>query len=146
MNLDRFLDQCEANNWGVDTPIKGIVDCQDGVPETVIYDTDYVIVYAGDGSGLALQIPVASILKLPDDADLKLSIMDNPNRLGANLEHITRVTGYFSKVAGWNPGKRGELRDRHKGWDAGAGEWGYKVAIWAQGCPHGDTQQQVEVE
>jgi len=33
---------------------------------------------------------------------------------GRNVEQITRVTGYFSKVAGWNKGKRGELKDRHR--------------------------------
>ncbi len=31
---------------------------------------------------------------------------------GRNVEHITRVTGYFSRVEGWNKGKRGELTDR----------------------------------
>ncbi|MCK5397926.1 MAG: hypothetical protein KAJ33_06740 [Thermoplasmata archaeon] len=31
---------------------------------------------------------------------------------GRNIEHMTRVTGYFSKVAGWNKGKVGELKDR----------------------------------
>ena len=31
---------------------------------------------------------------------------------GRNVEHITRVTGYFSKVSGWNAGKRAELIDR----------------------------------
>lgn len=33
---------------------------------------------------------------------------------GRNVEHITRVTGYFSRVSGWNKGKRGELKDRHR--------------------------------
>jgi hypothetical protein len=33
---------------------------------------------------------------------------------GKNIEHITRVTGYFSKVGGWNKGKRQELIDRHR--------------------------------
>ncbi|MEA3493148.1 MAG: anaerobic ribonucleoside-triphosphate reductase [Candidatus Margulisiibacteriota bacterium] len=33
---------------------------------------------------------------------------------GRNVEHITRVTGYFSRVSGWNKGKRGELADRHR--------------------------------
>ncbi len=31
-----------------------------------------------------------------------------------NIEGITRITGYFSKVPGWNKGKIGELRDRHR--------------------------------
>ena len=29
-----------------------------------------------------------------------------------NIELITRVTGYFSKVGGWNKGKLAELKDR----------------------------------
>ncbi|MFH1683359.1 MAG: anaerobic ribonucleoside-triphosphate reductase [Candidatus Margulisiibacteriota bacterium] len=33
---------------------------------------------------------------------------------GRNIEHITRVTGYFSRVSGWNKGKRGELVDRKR--------------------------------
>jgi hypothetical protein len=33
---------------------------------------------------------------------------------GRNVEHITRVTGYFSRVSGWNRGKKGELKDRHR--------------------------------
>ena len=33
---------------------------------------------------------------------------------GRNVEHITRVTGYFSKVSGWNVGKKAELVDRYR--------------------------------
>jgi len=29
-----------------------------------------------------------------------------------NVEHMTRVTGFFSKVESWNKGKVAELRDR----------------------------------
>ncbi|MFA5771489.1 MAG: anaerobic ribonucleoside-triphosphate reductase [Thermoplasmata archaeon] len=32
----------------------------------------------------------------------------------ANVEGITRVTGFFSKVSSWNKGKRGELKDRYR--------------------------------
>ena len=31
---------------------------------------------------------------------------------GRDVEHITRVTGYLSRTAGWNKGKRQELEDR----------------------------------
>jgi len=31
-----------------------------------------------------------------------------------DIEGMTRITGYFSKVAGWNKGKLGELADRYK--------------------------------
>ena len=30
------------------------------------------------------------------------------------VEQITRITGYFTKVASWNKGKKGELRDRYR--------------------------------
>jgi len=30
------------------------------------------------------------------------------------VDHITRVTGYFSKVSGWNKGKKAELKDRFR--------------------------------
>ena len=34
---------------------------------------------------------------------------------GSNeVEGITRITGYFTKVSGWNKGKQGELRDRYR--------------------------------
>lgn len=33
---------------------------------------------------------------------------------GRNVEHITRITGYFSKVSGWNKGKKAELIDRQR--------------------------------
>ena len=32
----------------------------------------------------------------------------------ANVDHITRVTGYFTKVSGWNKGKKAELKDRYR--------------------------------
>jgi anaerobic ribonucleoside-triphosphate reductase len=31
-----------------------------------------------------------------------------------NVDGITRVTGYFSKISGWNEGKKAELEDRHR--------------------------------
>lgn len=31
-----------------------------------------------------------------------------------DLDHVTRVTGYFSKDSMWNKGKIAELRDRDK--------------------------------
>ena len=33
---------------------------------------------------------------------------------GKDVDQITRVTGYFSRVSGWNKGKAGEHRDRHR--------------------------------
>ena len=36
-------------------------------------------------------------------------------REGRVLKHMTRVVGYYSQTANWNPSKLGELKDRHKG-------------------------------
>lgn len=33
---------------------------------------------------------------------------------GKNVEQITRVTGFFSKVGSWNKGKLGELKERDR--------------------------------
>jgi len=37
-----------------------------------------------------------------------------PSCSSTNIEGITRITGYFSKIHGWNKGKIGELKDRFK--------------------------------
>jgi len=46
--------------------------------------------------------------KLTPDA-----LLSEINR-GLEVEQITRITGYFTKVSQWNKGKRGELKDRIK--------------------------------
>jgi ribonucleoside-triphosphate reductase len=37
-----------------------------------------------------------------------------PRCSSREVDGITRVTGYFSKVSGWNDGKVAELADRHR--------------------------------
>ncbi len=37
-----------------------------------------------------------------------------PHCRSENIDHITRVTGYFTKVSGWNKGKKAELKDRYR--------------------------------
>lgn len=32
---------------------------------------------------------------------------------GRNVKHLSRVTGYYAYIEGWNKGKIGELADRH---------------------------------
>jgi len=44
--------------------------------------------------------------------DLTVDKLEKILVAGRNVEHITRVTGYFSRVSGWNKGKRGELAER----------------------------------
>lgn len=55
-------------------------------------------------------------LKIEPGALEKISVAQLKSLLvgGRNIEHITRITGYFSKVEGWNKGKQGELRDRQR--------------------------------
>ena len=40
-----------------------------------------------------------------------------PHCSSANIEGITRITGYFSRIPGWNKGKMGELKDRYRSVD-----------------------------
>jgi hypothetical protein len=43
-----------------------------------------------------------------------LNVLLDQTTHGKNVEQITRVTGFFSKVQSWNKGKRGELKERHR--------------------------------
>lgn len=47
-------------------------------------------------------------------AGMTVAMLEDVTAQGHNVDHITRVTGYFSKVSGWNKGKTAELRDRAK--------------------------------
>lgn len=38
----------------------------------------------------------------------------NATHQGKNIDQITRITGYFSRIRFWNKGKIGELRERHR--------------------------------
>ncbi|OGC12830.1 anaerobic ribonucleoside-triphosphate reductase [candidate division WOR-1 bacterium RIFOXYC2_FULL_37_10] len=37
-----------------------------------------------------------------------------PSCSSPNIEGITRITGYYSRIQGWNKGKTGELKERHR--------------------------------
>jgi len=41
-------------------------------------------------------------------------VSECPHCSSVDVDGITRVTGYFSKVSGWNKGKKGELNDRFR--------------------------------
>jgi ribonucleoside-triphosphate reductase len=43
------------------------------------------------------------------------------------VDGITRITGYFTKVSSWNKGKLGELRDRYRNGEFFSGERQRKV-------------------
>lgn len=46
--------------------------------------------------------------------NLELNELVKATHQGKNIEQMTRVTGYFSKVGKWNKGKKGELKDRYR--------------------------------
>lgn len=50
--------------------------------------------------------------KAIQDNDLNFLIAKTHH--GKNVDHITRVTGFFSKTSSWNKGKLGELKERHR--------------------------------
>ena len=56
-----------------------------------------------------IKITPQGLANLKNQAELESYIIN-----GRNIDHITRVTGYMSKVSGWNKGKRAELKDRHR--------------------------------
>jgi hypothetical protein len=65
------------------------------------------------GSRITWEIP--NLLTQLEDhgADAILAVLEgrmDPKR----IQHITRIVGYFSRVASWNRSKVAELRDRRK--------------------------------
>jgi len=46
--------------------------------------------------------------------DQLLDVLDG-KRPAIIMKGVTRICGYFSAVPNWNPGKRGELKDRQNG-------------------------------
>jgi glutaredoxin len=58
-----------------------------------------------------------------------------------NVEYITRVTGFFSKVGSWNKGKIAELRDRRQ-----AIEWNKRSFLGNAGSvPTTATQRRIKL-
>ncbi len=47
-------------------------------------------------------------------AKLDLKTLAAVTAAGKDVDHVTRITGYFSKVSAWNPSKKAELKDRHR--------------------------------
>jgi len=71
--------------------------------------------------------PGSIIIKFEDDEDECAIIIDTANMSnvtsndiirqlhnGRNIQQMTRVTGFFSRVSSWNSGKIAELKDRHR--------------------------------
>jgi hypothetical protein len=69
------------------------------------------------------EVPYDVMLKIDEDQLLKAI------QTGLRVDGITRITGYMSKTSQWNPGKKGELKDR-KQWEIGQTQSGCNSA-----CP-----------
>ena len=54
--------------------------------------------------------------RITNDLVAQLSSEELMNQInkGLEVEQITRITGYFTKISQWNRGKRGELKDRFR--------------------------------
>jgi hypothetical protein len=95
MNKDEFIGYLKANEKRykfAEAPLNGAdgVYVKNKMYDTETHFTDHVI----------------------DEMDLDNLL--KATHQGKNIEQMTRVTGYFSKVSKWNKGKKGELKDRHK--------------------------------
>ena len=81
------------------------------------YPTEYDFEVCADNgkSGVLVRNKTYQTLTFFSDLAIsrhELSALVKQTHQGRNVDHITRVTGYFSKVAGWNKGKIAELADR----------------------------------
>ena len=61
-----------------------------------------------NNKGNATRVRMDKIMDL-DESGLRHAIDG-----GLDVDHITRITGYMTRVSGWNKGKLGELKDRYR--------------------------------
>lgn len=107
MNYDEFIKGLENSReleWGIPEGQEG----KQLAIRNVLYETEFLIEFEHEPWE-----------KFDDFKDFVTM-----THAGRNIEHATRVTGYFSKIAtrynskgdknlgGWNKGKLGELEDR----------------------------------
>ena len=81
------------------------------------YSDDYVFEEKKDNgeAGLVVRNKIYNTLTFFSDLAIsreELGTLIKETHQGKNIDQITRVTGYFSKVGGWNKGKVAELKDR----------------------------------
>jgi hypothetical protein len=70
-----------------------------------------------DGNGVMVNDNVYKTTTFFSDSAIgehELTFLLKRTHHGKNVEQITRVTGYFSKVSSWNKGKKAELKDRYR--------------------------------
>jgi len=77
-------------------------------PEAAILFRNENLPWYKEDKGNVTRVTLETLKNLP------IEKLDSAINKGLDVEQITRVTGYFSKISGWNPGKRAELKDRYK--------------------------------
>ena len=78
----------------------------------VVLEGNAAMILKHKTSGLITQVPIVALEKI--DEPTMLAILSGEREPQA-LRYMSRVCGYMSFTANWNPSKIGELRDRHKG-------------------------------
>lgn len=105
--FDQFIEEHPQVSW---TPARVKGECLESVE-------------IEDATGLAFRVEGVSWYENPHNVTFisaeKTRRMEPHDLMpalarGLDMEHITRITGYFTKVSSWNKGKRGELNDRYR--------------------------------
>lgn len=99
MDIDKFYDMVDAAK-----DLTGV-----GVDET---DHGKGVIVKHEPTNMSVRIPVDAVKGA--DWDTLYSVIVG-EREPTVLQHMTRIVGYYSKIASWNKSKIGELKDRHKG-------------------------------
>jgi len=105
MTIDELKTALEGAgewDWG---PVEPNMEDDHGNPVHVGGDA---IVVLNEG------LQTAHVVEAEKIANMSLAQILATCSAGRDVNHITRVTGYFSKTSGWNKGKLAELKDRHR--------------------------------
>jgi len=95
-DLDNFLDQNPHIEWKIGE-------------DHVLFRNTQLAWYKNDES----RATKVTFKKLDEEDFTPKDLRREINR-GLEVDGITRITGYMTKVSSWNPGKLGELTDRRK--------------------------------
>ena len=82
--------------------------------EWVIDDEDESIHFRNTNLSWYSKPERATTIKLWKLEEMDVEDLIREVNRGLEVEGITRITGYFTKLNSWNPGKLGELKDRNR--------------------------------
>jgi len=96
VELNEFLEQHQNIEWGEEETGQALLFRNENLP------------WYQEDKNRATRVTIEKLSQLTHS-----ELYDAINK-GLDVDHITRVTGYFSKIKGWNNGKLGELKDRKR--------------------------------